>query len=218
MTAVTSAGRGLGRFTLLVAGAGTVGVTAGWVMNRVSGDRMAPWILARASGVCAYLMLVGLVLFGVSLSHPRRAQRGRSAVTRMRAHVVLALVTFAFITVHVVALATDAYAGVGWWGTVLPFGAQYRPLPVTLGVLGVWLGLLVGGSAALAGRLPRRAWWPLHKIAALTFVLVWLHAVLAGSDTSALSALYVGTGLLVVGAVVDRYVQRRPSALDEPQA
>lgn len=215
MTSVVSAGRGVGRLITLVAGAGAVGMTAGWVVNRVSGDRMAPWILGRASGICAYLMLVGLVLFGLSLSHPRRAERGRSAMTRMRAHIVLALLTFGFIVVHVVALATDAYAGVGWLGAALPLGAQYRPLPVTLGVLGLWLGLLAGGSAALAGRLPRRSWWPLHKIAALTFVLVWLHGVLAGSDTTALLGLYIGTGLLVLGAAVDRYANRRPNVLDE---
>lgn len=210
-----SIGRGVGRLAMLIAGGATVGVSVGWVVNRVSGDRMAPWILARASGVCGYLMLVGLVLLGLSLSHPRRARRGRSAMTRMRIHVVLALLTFGFIALHVVALATDAYAGVGWWGTVLPFGAQYRPLPVTLGVLGIWLGLLAGGSAALAGRLPRRVWWPVHKVAALTFVLVWLHGVLAGSDTGALFGMYLGTGLLVIGAVVDRYVNRRPAVLDE---
>ena len=215
MTGLVSAGRGLGRFVVLMAGAGAVGTIAGWVVNRVSGDRMAPWILGRASGVCGYLMLVGLVLFGLSLSHPRRAQRGRSATTRMRAHIVLALLTFGFIALHVISLATDAYAGVGWWGSVVPFGAQYRPLPVTLGVLGVWLGLLAGGSAALAGRLPRRAWWPLHKVAALTFLLVWLHAVFAGSDTTALLGLYAGTGLLLLGAVVDRYARRRPMVLDE---
>ena len=215
MTSVVTAGRSLSRFILLVAGSAAVGVSLGWVVHRVSGDRMAPWILGRASGVCGYLMLVGLVLFGLSLSHPRRAQRGRSAMTRMRMHIVLALLTFGFITVHVVALATDAYAGVGWWGAALPFGAQYRPLPVTLGVLGVWLGLLAGGSAALAGRLPRRAWWPVHKVAALTFVLVWLHGVFAGSDTGALFAMYLGTGLLVFGAVIDRYARRRPGVLDE---
>jgi cytochrome b561 len=218
MTSVVSAGRGIGRLILLVAGGATVGVTVGWVVNRVSGDRMAPWILGRASGACAYLMLFGLVLFGLSLSHPLRAQRGRFATTRMRAHVVLALLTFGFIVLHVVALATDAYAGVGWWGAAMPWGAQYRPLPVTLGVLGVWLGLLAGGSAALAGRLPRRIWWPVHKVAALTFVLVWLHGVFAGSDTKVLLGMYVGTGLLVLGAVVDRYVRRRPGVLDEVPA
>jgi hypothetical protein len=218
MTSVASAGRGVGRLMLLLAGAGTVGLATGWIVSRISDSRMAPWILGRASGICAYLMLVGLVLLGLSLSHPRRARRGRSATTRMRAHVLLASLTLGFIVLHVIALATDAYAGVGWWGAVMPFGAQYRPLAVTLGVLGVWLGLLAGGSAALAGRLPRRAWWPVHKVAALTFALVWLHGIFGGSDTRALLGMYVGTGLLVLGAAADRYVPRRPRAFGEVRA
>ena len=92
-------------------------------------------------------------------------------------------------------LATDRWAGVGWAGAALPLGASYRPVPVTLGVLGLWLGLLAGLSAALAGRLPRRAWWPLHKIAAVSLALVWTHGVLAGSDTPALLAMYVISGM-----------------------
>lgn len=215
MTSLASTGRGVSRLILLLAVGGSVGMSAGWVVHRLAGDRMAPWILGRASGLCAYLMLVGLVLLGLSLSDPNRAQRGRSTTTRMRAHVMLALLTFAFIGLHVASLATDAYAGVGWWGAAVPFGAQYRPLPVALGVLGMWFGLLAGGTGALAGRLPHRAWWPLHKIAGITFVLVWLHGVLAGSDTRPMLALYAGTGLLVIGSAIGRYTGRRPRRLDE---
>jgi hypothetical protein len=77
------------------------------------------------------------------------------------------------------------------------------------------LGLLAGASAALAGRLPRRAWWPLHKVAGLTFVLVVGHGVFAGSDTRVLSGMYLGTGVLVAGAAAARYIHRRPAVPDE---
>jgi hypothetical protein len=208
-------GRALGRELAVLASGAVTGALVGFVVARVTGDRMAPWILGRASGVCAYLLLVALVLLGISLSHPRRADRGRSAMTRMRAHIVLSLLTLALTALHVVVLATDRYAGVGWWGAALPMGAQYRPLPVTLGVVGAWVGLLAGLSAAAAGRLPRRAWWPLHKVAAVSLVLIWLHGVYAGSDTPVLLGMYVATGLLVAGAAVERYATRRPRVLDD---
>lgn len=217
MSTVTTVGRIAGRQALLVASGVATGTFVGFGIARVSGNKMAPWILGRASGVCAYLMLVALVLVGISLSHPGRAARGRSAMSRMRAHVILALATFGFLVMHVVVLATDRFAGVGWWGAVLPMGASYRPVPVTFGIVGAWLAVLAGASAALAGRLPRRAWWPLHKIAGLTFVLVWIHGVLAGSDTPALFAVYLGTGLVVVGATVGRYATRRTWSRNDPQ-
>ena len=130
--------------------------------------------------------------------------------------MALALLTAAATALHVAVLATDRWAGVGWTGAALPLGASYRPLPVTLGVLGLWLGLLAGLSAALAGRLPRRAWWPLHKIAAVSLALVWAHGVLAGSDTPALLAMYVISGMAVVGLALSRYVSRAPAERWEP--
>jgi hypothetical protein len=217
MSSVSVRGRAIGHELLVLISAGITGTIAGLVIARVSGDRMAPWILGRAAGVCAYLLLVALVVLGLTLSHPRRAERGRTAMLRMRAHIVLALLTLALMALHIVVLATDRYAGVGWWGAALPLGAQYRPVPVSLGVIGAWVGVLAGLSAGIAGRLPRRAWWPLHKVAAVSFVLIWLHGVYAGSDTRALFGLYAGTGALVLMVAVGRYTARRPQVLDDAE-
>jgi hypothetical protein len=215
MTTVPVRVRAIGHELLVLVSAAITGTIAGLVVARVHGDRMAPWILGRATGVCSYLLLVALVVLGLTLSHPRRADRGRTAMLRMRAHIVLSLLTLTLTALHVVVLATDRYAGVGWWGAALPLGAQYRPVPVTLGLIGAWVGLLAGLSAAVAGRLPRRAWWPLHKVAAVSFVLIWLHGVYAGSDSRPLFGLYAGTGALVVAVAIGRYTARRPQVLDE---
>lgn len=188
---------------------GATGVILGAVYQKVAGNRMAPWIIGRAAGVASYLLLVALVVLGLVLSHPARARRGGSTPARIRAHIALALFTLGLTALHVVVLATDTYAGVGWTGAFVPMGASYRPAAVTLGLVGVWLGVLAGVTAAAAGRLPRRLWWPLHKIAALSLVLIWLHGVLAGGDTPALLAMYVGTGLVTLGVAASRYTAGR---------
>jgi hypothetical protein len=110
-----------------------------------------------------------------------------------------------------VVLATDKYAGVGWWGSFVPMGSSYRPLPVTLGVIGLYAGLAAGLTAALAGRLARRVWWPVHKVAIVSLLLIWAHGVLAGIDTPALMAMYIVTGGLVVGVAVSRYTTKTPN-------
>jgi hypothetical protein len=200
------------RALAVIASAAVTGALLGGALHLVAGDRMAPWIIGRASGVCAYLLLVSLVLLGLALSHPWRSRvRRPSSAGRIRAHVTLALFTFAFVVLHVAALATDRYAGVGWWGTLVPMGATYRPAAVTLGVLGAWIAVLAGASALAAGHLPRRLWWPLHKVAASSFVLVWAHGVLAGGDTPALLGLYLGSGALVLVVAVSRYAARTRS-------
>jgi hypothetical protein len=207
-------GRAVGRELLVLISSAVTGIVAGLVIARVHGNKMAPWILGRATGICAYVLLVALVVLGLTLSHPRRAERGRTAMLRMRAHIVLSLLTLALIALHIVVLATDRFAGVGWWGAALPMGAQYRPVSVTFGVVGAWVGLLAGLSAAAAGRLPRRAWWPLHKVAGVSFVLIWLHGVFAGSDTRPMFGMYAGTGALVLVVAVGRYTARRPGVPD----
>jgi hypothetical protein len=193
--------------------AGLTGWFVGTAAQSVSGNRNAPWILGRAAGLSSYVLLLLLVATGLVLSHPARSRLRRpSAVTRIRLHVSLAVFTLALTVLHVVVLATDSYAHVGWRGTFVPMGADYRPVAVTLGVLGVYAGLLAGLTAAFSGRrLIARLWWPVHKVASVSLVLVWAHGVYAGIDTPALMGLYVATGVAVLALAVWRYVARTPA-------
>jgi hypothetical protein len=111
---------------------------------------------------------------------------------------------------HIVVLATDKYAGVGWWGAFVPMGATYRPLPVTLGVIAFYAGIAAGLTAALAGRVSRRLWWPIHKIAIVSLVLVWFHGMLAGIDTPLLLVLYIITGGAIIALALSRYLSKGP--------
>lgn len=206
--------RSLGRGLAVVVSAGGTGVLLAIALERISGNRMAPWIIGRAAGVCAYLLLVLLVLLGLALSHPWRSRlRKPASASRIRAHVALSVFTLGFTVLHVIVLATDRYAGVGWWGAFVPMGSTYRPAAVTLGIVGVWVALLLGLSAAAAGHLPHRLWWPLHKVALSSLILIWAHGVLAGGDTAALKMMYVVTAGLVATAALSRYVSRVPADL-----
>lgn len=201
-----------------IAGGAVVGVFAGQIATAVSGNRMAPWIVGRATGLAAYLLMVLLVLAGLLLSHPWRAEFGRpNTLTRIRVHAALAGAAFVMTGLHIAVLATDDHAGVGWAGALVPMGAQYRPVPVTLGLVGMWLGLAAGVTAALAPRIRPRAWWPVHKVAIVSIVAVWAHAVLAGTDSAALLTWYLATAGLVIAVAASRYLavspQRRRQAV-----
>jgi hypothetical protein len=201
--------------------AGVVALAAGgwataWLLGRaattVAGNHNAPWIVGRASGITAYVLLVAVTTVGLALSHPWRTRYRRpSTVARIRVHAVLATFALVFTVLHIVVLANDSYAGVGWQGALLPMGASYRPVPVTLGVIGLYSGLASGVTAALAGRLAARVWWPLHKVSALALVLVWLHGLFSGSDSAALLTLYVLSGAAVIALAVSRYTATTPA-------
>jgi hypothetical protein len=181
------------------------GWAAGWVGVHVAHDEHPKWLLARVSGIAGLVLLTALVVLGLLLAHPRgTALRSLPRATVLRLHVGLASFTTVFVVLHVVVLALDEYAGVGWAGALLPLGAEYRPLPVTLGWLGLYAGLAAGLSARFAGRLGR-LWWPLHRTTLVTYAAVWAHGVLAGTDAAALTAWYVGSALLVVATAISRY-------------
>jgi hypothetical protein len=200
------------RLLVVAAGGGATAWLLGLAAQRVAGDRNEAWIVGRASGITAFGLLVCVVAMGLVLAHPWRTRLRRPAtVTRIRTHVVLAAFTLTFTVLHVVVLATDRYAGVGWRGALLPLGASYRPVPVTLGVVGLYAGLIAGVTAAAAGQLTARLWWPLHKVSGLALVLVWAHGMFAGSDTTALRGLYAGCAAVLIGLALSRYLATTPA-------
>ncbi len=200
--------------------AGAAGAAAGSVLaahfltesaSPVLHDRMLPWILGRGLGVAAYVSLAALVALGLWFRHPwRRGTRAHvKAAVLLRVHAALAAATVALVAGHVTALALDAYAHVGWSGTLVPGSSHYRPLAVAFGTVGLYVGVLIGASAALAGRFVGRRWLAVHRLAAATFVVLWLHGVEAGSDVATLRWLYVASGVLVTVLAVSRAAARR---------
>ena len=184
-------------------------VATGYVVARVAvpgtRSRYFPWIVGRSLGLGAYVTLLALVAMGVWLRHPwRHRWPVLHAEARLRLHSALGLATCVLVAGHVVALAADRYAGVGWPRTVVPGASTYRPTAVTLGVVALYFLAAMTVTAAFGGRLVGRHWLTVHRLALPTAALVWFHAVLAGTDTGRLRAVYAVSGVLVAGLVVTR--------------
>jgi hypothetical protein len=203
----------LAMLAALALGVGSVALI--WPMTRETlGTQMATWVLGRAAGVASYVLLLLLVITGLVLSHPwGRYLRMPSPRTRITIHAGLSLFTLVFVVLHLVVLALDPWAKVGWLGALLPFASEYRPVAISLGVLALWAGIITGVSARFAGHFMGRHWWPIHKVAAGLLVLVWAHSIFAGSDVTALTVFYIATGLFVVALAVTRYSARTPADL-----
>ena len=175
-----------------------------------------PWLTGRALGIAAYIALTALVILGVWMRHPWRLRRPLvHSETRLRVHATLATAALALVAGHLVSLASDKYAGVGWIGAFVPFQAQYRPTAVSLGVIAMLFKVLLFATARSAGRLGARHWLAYHRLAAINFGLVWFHGVMAGTDTAALRILYVLTGGVVVFLTMTRYALVRRSRGEE---
>jgi len=98
----------------------------------------------------------------------------------------------------------DRYAGVGWWGALIPGMSHYRRGAVAFGVVGFLALVLISATAGLSGRVGTRHWLGIHRCAALVFAVVWAHGVLAGADSALLRPMYVATGVIWLVALSSR--------------
>ena len=150
------------------------------------------WILARASGFTAYLLLTASVLSGIVLkSRPFRSLKPASVTDT---HRFVALLGLGVVAAHGLALVADHTVRMPVAALLVPGLSSYRPLAVGLGVLTAELMLVVYTSFALRKRIGTRNWRRLHWATYAIFAGATLHGITAGTDSHRpwASSLYLG--------------------------
>ena len=171
--------------------------------------RSSDWLAARATGIVAFLLLTVQVALGLVLSHPTNKSTWKLSKRIFPWHEHLWVFVMAFLIVHIVSVVLDPYAGVSLGGAFIPGLAEYRSSPVALGTMALYAFVVTAVTARWTKLLPRGAWLTIHRLALLVFVLAWLHGVLAGTDTSAWTALHRDRA--------GGHVRRRLPVLGQPQ-
>jgi len=167
--------------------------------------QMRLWLAARATGITAYLILTFVVATGLILSHPINRSTWKLSKRIFPWHENLFVFLVAFLVAHIVSIILDPYAGVGVAGSFIPGLSSYRSIPVALGSLALYSLLISGLTARYTKWLPRGMWLKLHRLSIVVWGLSWGHGILAGADTEAMALMYVGTGLVILGAAAYRY-------------
>ncbi len=171
------------------------------------------WLLARAAGLAAYVVLTLSVLAGLTLkSRPFPRLRPTGVI---EVHKTLALAALGALALHAVALVLDTTVKVSPAALLVPGLVSYRPAAVAAGVVAAWLTALVTLSFWARKRIGTRAWRRLHWLTYALFALATLHGVAAGTDTAQPwgPPLYVGAIAAVAAATTWRGLtapRRRP--------
>jgi len=168
------------------------------------------WLAARATGVAGFVLLAGMVVLGILMSHPAQS-RWKVAKRIYPWHETLWVFVLAFMVVHAASLAIDPYAKVGFVGAIVPGLSEYRPIPVAVGVIGLYAALITGLTARFTKLLPSGVWLKLHRFAIVVLALAWTHGILAGTDSAVLMPVYWGVALAVLAATVHRFWVLRPT-------
>lgn len=163
------------------------------------------WLVSRASGVVALLLISLSVLMGLAMANKLLSRRGlKRTVVRLHEHV--ALTALLAIVVHGLSLLGDHWLKPGWSGVTVPFATAYRPHYTGLGIIGGYLAALLGPSFYLRRRIGARRWRQLHRLTTLVWLLSVVHTIGAGSDAHKLwlDAIVVAPGIPITYLIVLR--------------
>jgi hypothetical protein len=140
------------------------------------------WIVLRAAGIAAYLMLflsVAWGLVGTTTVFGKKVAR----VTAVSVHQFLSTVAFLLLGVHLGGLLLDQFVPFKPLDILVPLHTSFRPVAVAFGIVAMYLGLVVLLSSWGRKHLSNRTWRALHLLAVPAFALSMVHGVAAGTDT-----------------------------------
>lgn len=168
------------------------------------------WVLARVAGLSSYAALAIALVTGIALRTAVLDWLGSNRALRAL-HEYTTVLWIPLAGLHLVALLLDTTARIGLLDLVIPFHSAYGTLAIGLGALSVDVLLLVTVTALLKRRMNKDMWLWLHRLAYVAFALLFLHAVLSGTDFSdpVVSAITWATAAMLVMLALARAIWGR---------
>lgn len=162
-------------------------------------DSQLLWYTARAAGLVAWALSATTVLWGLALSTRALGRRPKPAWLA-DLHQYLGGLTVVFTAVHIAALALDDYVQFSPTDLFIPLAADWRPLAVAWGIVGLYLLVAIEATSLLRRHVPTKLWRRVHHASYLLFATATIHLLTAGSDAT--EPWLRWTVLLTVTAVV----------------
>jgi predicted ferric reductase len=173
------------------------------------------WYVARSGGIVAWALTALAVIVGLQLS--TRLVRRAQPAWLLDVHRFLGGLAVAFLGVHLLGLAVDDFIGFGVNDFLVPFASVYKPVPVGLGVIAMYIILAVELTSLAMRSLPRRAWHAVHLSSYGLFAIATIHGLTAGSDRHNAVfqwACLLTTGLVLMMTLVRIWSPRRAARAD----
>ncbi len=166
---------------------------------------MLTWIILRAAGIAAYLMLWATVSWGL-VGTTSLLGKKVARVTAINVHQFLATAAFVLLGVHIGGLLLDQFVPFKPLDVLLPLHTAYHALPVAFGIVSMWAVVIVLFSSWLRKHISTKVWRALHLLAVPAFAMALVHGVFAGTDTVRpwMWWGYVATGSSVVFFMLTR--------------
>ena len=163
------------------------------------------WVLERATGITALVLLVTSTVWGLLLSTRVLGPRVRTR-DLLADHRFLSLLAVVFTGVHVLGAVVQEHVDIGLIGTLVPFASGWEPFAMALGTLAAYLLVTVYLTSIWRGRVGPRTWRAFHYAGFALFWVAALHTLLSGTDATTpwLRWGVVGSMIVVTGLVLAR--------------
>ena len=185
-------------------------LAAAFLVGSLAGeDANLSWFTTRGSGIAAYLLMVGVMVYGLLLS--ARSSGGElPAPVSYGMHDYLSWLSLGFTVLHMAVLLFDRYLPFTVATLLTPGASTYEPLWVGAGQVGLYFSLIVTVSIYVKKRA-QRLWRVLHYASFVAFVLITLHGLNSGSDSKlvVMQAVYGLSLAGIVGLTLYRIVAAR---------
>ncbi len=180
---------------------------------------MTTWVLLRAAGIGAYLMVFLSVAWGL-VSTTGALGRRVSKASATSIHQFVATCGLFLLAIHLGGLLVDSFMPFGVKDVLIPGVSSYRPIATAFGVIAMYAMVFVLVTSWMRKKIGTKWWRRSHLVAVPMFVMSMVHGVFSGSDTTRpwMWWTYVATGSIAVFLVVLRGLTAgyRPERAERP--
>jgi DMSO/TMAO reductase YedYZ heme-binding membrane subunit len=175
----------------------------------MSADQLL-WCTARASGLVAWALLSGGVIWGLALSTKVLGPKPRPS-WMLDLHRFLGGAAVAFVGIHVGAIVLDRYTSFGVVDVLVPLTSAWNPTAVAWGIVAMYLLLAVEVTSLLRRHLSKRSWHVVHLLSFPLVVVSTVHLLTAGTDVGnpILTAVVLLTAAAIGGLTGYRFLAGR---------
>lgn len=181
---------------------------------------MTTWIILRAAGIGAFVMLFLSVAWGLVATTSILGKRVSKASATL-VHQFMASAGLLLLAGHLVLVLGDRWVKFTWVDLLVPLHSSFRPVAIAFGVLAMYGTVLVLASSWARKQIGTVWWRKLHVWAVPAFTLSMLHGIFSGTDTVRpwMYWTYVSTGGLVLFLLIVRAftIGLRPERAARPE-
>lgn len=175
------------------------------------------WEMIRASGLIAYVLLSVSMIVGIGVRVRALDWLMRRAWV-LEGHQTFSVLALAFTAAHIGFTLFNRHAPFSFIDVLVPFSSGWRPVAMSLGIIGFYLIALLTFSSWLRPVIGQKTWRTIHYSGFAAWIMALGHSVFSGSDTGEawVQWLYLTSAAAVILLIAFRVLTAGKRAAQSP--